>query len=222
MRATCCLYSASCGGLGVFQNKLVGFRALVRNGRNVELLSRSGRSMADQYPDIIRAAQAVPGSAVLDAELVVLDERGHAMFERPAGGRSCAWSGPSWQRRTRNRPCCACSTSWRWAAATFARSPSCNGRNGTKLMPSGPGLYLVPGSYYAGGTGTASLMQQRPTATLLVRRNDRNAKISNAAVPAPSPRWRVGAAAVDSPPHGAGFASNIRTLQSDVPRFSTE
>ena len=38
--------------------------------------------MADQFPDIIRAAEAIPGSAILDAELVALDERGHAMFER--------------------------------------------------------------------------------------------------------------------------------------------
>src|SRR2546421_7906288 len=63
--------------------KLDGFRALARRrGADVDLLSRTGRSMAGEFPEIIAALARISGQWVLDAELVVPDERGHPSFER--------------------------------------------------------------------------------------------------------------------------------------------
>ena len=63
--------------------KLDGFRALARRrGPRVELLSRTGRSMGDQFPEIVAALLDVPGDWTLEAELVVRDERGHPSFEQ--------------------------------------------------------------------------------------------------------------------------------------------
>ena len=65
----------------VFENKLDGFRALLRKNGTAELISRNGRSMAPQFPEIMEAVAALP-NCVLDAELVVLDNTGHAMWDR--------------------------------------------------------------------------------------------------------------------------------------------
>jgi len=66
----------------VFDNKLDGFRALARrDGDRVELLSRTGRPIAINFPDVVSALRGVDGSWVLDGELVVPDERGHPSFE---------------------------------------------------------------------------------------------------------------------------------------------
>ena len=66
----------------MFEMKLDGFRALARrwNGA-VELLSRNGRQMNNQFPEVIAALERIPGTWAIDAELVVPDERGHPSFE---------------------------------------------------------------------------------------------------------------------------------------------
>ena len=66
----------------IFENKLDGFRALARrwHGR-AELLSRNGRSIADQFPEVMEALMRLP-DCVVDGELVVLDTAGHAIWER--------------------------------------------------------------------------------------------------------------------------------------------
>jgi ATP-dependent DNA ligase len=67
----------------VFEMKLDGFRALARrHGDDVELLSRTGRSMAGEFPEIMAALARIAGEWVLDAELVVPDERGYPSFEQ--------------------------------------------------------------------------------------------------------------------------------------------
>lgn len=67
----------------IFEDKLDGFRAFVRrSGTRVELLSRNGRSMAEAFPEIVRAIADLRTDAVLDAELVVPDEKGMPSFER--------------------------------------------------------------------------------------------------------------------------------------------
>ncbi|TMG95246.1 MAG: DNA ligase, partial [Betaproteobacteria bacterium] len=67
----------------LFEMKLDGFRALARRrDADVELLSRTGRSMGNEFPEIVAALERIPGAWALDAELVVPDERGHPSFER--------------------------------------------------------------------------------------------------------------------------------------------
>ena len=73
----------------IFENKLDGFRALVRKaGQTVELLSRNGRAMGAQFPEVVDACKALPDS-IIDAELVVLNAEGHACGIEYVGVRSC-------------------------------------------------------------------------------------------------------------------------------------
>ena len=66
----------------VFEHKLDGFRALVRRtSAGVDVLSRSSRSLAVAFPEVARAAAALPTGVVLDAELIVLGEHGFGSFE---------------------------------------------------------------------------------------------------------------------------------------------
>ena len=66
----------------VFENELDGFRALVRKqGSSIELISRNGRPMTEQFPDVAQALCDLP-SCVLDGELVVVESSGHAAWDR--------------------------------------------------------------------------------------------------------------------------------------------
>jgi bifunctional non-homologous end joining protein LigD len=78
------LYPAPFTAAGwVFENKFDGFHALVRkSGDKLGLISRRGRSFARAFPEVVGAIAMLPRDAVLDAELVVSDERGHPSFER--------------------------------------------------------------------------------------------------------------------------------------------
>lgn len=65
-----------------FENKLDGFRALARRENDVvELLSRTGRQIGPNFPEVVSALKRIPGTSVLDGELVVTDSRGHPSFE---------------------------------------------------------------------------------------------------------------------------------------------
>ena len=66
-----------------FEPKLDGIRALVTiEGGSTTLRARSGRDITEQYPALVRALAAQPvASAVLDGEIVTLDERGVPSFE---------------------------------------------------------------------------------------------------------------------------------------------
>src|SRR6478672_919583 len=66
----------------LFELKHDGFRALARTSRSgVQLLSRSGRSMADPFPEIVAALEQLPDGLVLDGELVVATADGRSDFE---------------------------------------------------------------------------------------------------------------------------------------------
>ena len=66
----------------VFEHKLDGFRALIRRTcASVDVLSRSGRSFAAAFPEVVRAAEALPVGLVLDAELIVPGEHQFGSFE---------------------------------------------------------------------------------------------------------------------------------------------
>ncbi len=74
----------------VFEHKVDGFRALaiVQTGE-VRLLSRNGRSLAEQFSEVVRALRALASDVVLDCELVVPDERG--VTARPCRRASSFW-----------------------------------------------------------------------------------------------------------------------------------
>ena len=65
-----------------FQNKLDGFCALARReGDRVDLLSRTARPIAVNFPDVVSALKAIDCDWILDGELVVPDDRGHPSFK---------------------------------------------------------------------------------------------------------------------------------------------
>jgi bifunctional non-homologous end joining protein LigD len=69
----------------LYELKYDGIRALVAvDGTGVRVVGRRGRDETGRYPEAVRIpAQLRPGSsALLDCEIVVLDEEGHPDFER--------------------------------------------------------------------------------------------------------------------------------------------
>ena len=65
-----------------FEVKWDGYRSLaeIRKGK-VRLLSRNGKPQNAQFPSVAAALGKVPGDAVFDGEIVVLDERGRPSFQ---------------------------------------------------------------------------------------------------------------------------------------------
>ena len=67
----------------IFELKYDGFRLLVeRSAGEVHLHYRRGRDATAIFPDIARALKALPFEAVLDGEVVVLDEQGRPVFQQ--------------------------------------------------------------------------------------------------------------------------------------------
>lgn len=65
------------GGGYLYEPKWDGFRCLVfRDGSRVELQSRHGRPLTRYFPEVVETIAALPGSFVLDGEIVALGERG--------------------------------------------------------------------------------------------------------------------------------------------------
>jgi bifunctional non-homologous end joining protein LigD len=61
----------------LFQLKWDGYRALLLNGiDNFEILSRSGKDMSVQFPEIVRDLRQLPPGTAIDGEVVVRDENG--------------------------------------------------------------------------------------------------------------------------------------------------
>jgi bifunctional non-homologous end joining protein LigD len=74
-----------------FELKLDGFRALARRTRaDVQLHSRAGRSMAEQFPEIVAALTRLPAGTALDGELVVPTAEGRSTSRNCAG--AICWS----------------------------------------------------------------------------------------------------------------------------------
>jgi bifunctional non-homologous end joining protein LigD len=72
----------------VFELKHDGFRALARSGTRAQLLSRTGRSMAEAFPEIVRARTGLP-DAVLDGELLVPTGDRRSDFDERAAATCC-------------------------------------------------------------------------------------------------------------------------------------
>jgi bifunctional non-homologous end joining protein LigD len=68
----------------IFELKYDGYRTLARKtASTVELRSRSGRLMTSEFPNVSRALAALRcDTAVFDAEIVMLDEKGRPSFQR--------------------------------------------------------------------------------------------------------------------------------------------
>jgi len=66
----------------VFEDKYDGFRMVAAiEGGNVALYSRNGKVISQSYLEIARALEGVKGDAVIDGELVALDEHGISHFQ---------------------------------------------------------------------------------------------------------------------------------------------
>src|SRR5690242_10819017 len=67
----------------VHELKLDGFRmGLVIDGASVRIISRRGNEYTSGYPEIVEAARGIAvEEAIIDGEIVVLDERGVPSFE---------------------------------------------------------------------------------------------------------------------------------------------
>jgi bifunctional non-homologous end joining protein LigD len=64
-----------------FEIKLDGYRCLAaKDARGVKLWSRRGNIYNREFPGIARACAALPRNAVIDGEIVALDEQGRASF----------------------------------------------------------------------------------------------------------------------------------------------
>ena len=66
----------------IFELKLDGMRAVVvKSGPNVEMWTRNGKSLTNRFPVLKSALMELPAdAAVLDGEIVALDEKGQAHF----------------------------------------------------------------------------------------------------------------------------------------------
>lgn len=67
----------------LYELKFDGFRALaIKNGSDVELISRNEKSLTRKFPDVARAvAELHPDAAVFDGEIVALDDQGRSSFQ---------------------------------------------------------------------------------------------------------------------------------------------
>jgi bifunctional non-homologous end joining protein LigD len=67
----------------LYELKFDGFRALaLKQGDEVQLLSRNAKDLAGRFPEIAEAVQQLNSdSMILDGEIVAVDERGHSSFQ---------------------------------------------------------------------------------------------------------------------------------------------
>jgi bifunctional non-homologous end joining protein LigD len=66
----------------IFEDKYDGFRMVAEiEGGNVNLYSRNGKIISHSYMVVARALEGVKGDAVIDGELVALDENGVSHFQ---------------------------------------------------------------------------------------------------------------------------------------------
>lgn len=66
----------------IFETKWDGYRAFgSKRGRKVELISRNQKRFNERFPHIVEALRDLPGSFVLDGEIVILDKKGKSEFQ---------------------------------------------------------------------------------------------------------------------------------------------
>lgn len=66
----------------LFEIKWDGYRAIAEiNGTDVSLYSRNHQSFAERFPKIVKELKALDTQAILDGEIVILDEKGISHFQ---------------------------------------------------------------------------------------------------------------------------------------------
>ena len=67
----------------LYELKFDGFRGIgIKNGKDVKLWSRQRKCLTKRFPTIVEAVAALPvRSAILDGEIVCLDQEGRPCFE---------------------------------------------------------------------------------------------------------------------------------------------
>lgn len=67
----------------IYEIKFDGFRALaLKDGKTVQLLSRSNKNLGDRFPEVVDAIAKLPiETGILDGEIVALDEQGRSSFQ---------------------------------------------------------------------------------------------------------------------------------------------
>jgi ATP-dependent DNA ligase len=65
----------------IYEPKLDGFRGLLwRSSSGVRLLSRNLKDLSQSFPELVRAAEAMPPDTVIDGEIVIADAEGNSDF----------------------------------------------------------------------------------------------------------------------------------------------
>jgi len=65
----------------LFEIKWDGYRALANKSTQISLLSRNQKSFNQRFPSIVNALKKIPGSFVLDGEIVAVDKNGKSSFQ---------------------------------------------------------------------------------------------------------------------------------------------
>jgi bifunctional non-homologous end joining protein LigD len=70
-------------GAWSFELKFDGYRALIlKNGKQVQILSRNEKDLGIKFPEIVEAAEGLKTTrAIIDGEIVALDEKGRSSFQ---------------------------------------------------------------------------------------------------------------------------------------------
>jgi hypothetical protein len=108
-----------------FEPKWDGFRALVfPDGDDIEILSKSGKSLARYFPEIMALVAAIPASRfVLDGELILPIGEVLSFDSLQARLHPAARSQNLRARRLRNS-CCSTASAWREATSRASRLAS--------------------------------------------------------------------------------------------------
>jgi len=65
----------------IFEKKFDGYRSLAHKNKTVQLLSRNNLSFNSHFPELAEEVKSLPGSFILDGEIVILDKKGKASFQ---------------------------------------------------------------------------------------------------------------------------------------------
>ncbi len=113
------------GPLWRYEPKLDGFRGLLwrSSASHLQLLSRNARDLAPWFPELVRAAGALPVNTLIDGEIVICDDAGWVDFGAlqqrlsPLSGYMCGGDTRFHGVRRRGAECQAASLKPRWSSS---------------------------------------------------------------------------------------------------------